>query len=311
MSKRVKIRLKQTLGFTLGCGLVLACGNSLADDPKPETITQTGPATTIKILPQEPIAGFSSAEQLLLALETADEDLKTLSADIKYVRDFAIAGDTQERVGRLWFEDFSAAHPAKGTPRKRRFAIRFDTLQVGSKLEKKEQMYNFDGEWLVERFPAEKRMVKRQVVRLGESFDPLKTGEGPLPIPIGKKKDDILARYDATLLPPDDGLDELPIERMTQTKSFVKNSVQLMLVPRPGVSDDFTESRLWYMLSGDSSGKPGKLLPRMACTVNRAGDTSTVQLLNVAKNAISPIPATVFDTKSPEGWDVTVMPFRG
>ncbi|MBL8888213.1 MAG: hypothetical protein JNK16_16265 [Phycisphaerales bacterium] len=265
---------------------------------------------TIKILPDQPILGFSTADQLLTALETADQDLRALQAKIRYTRDFAIAGDTQVRTGMLWFEDVGG-RAAANVARKRRFAIQFNDLAFGEKLESKQQMYNFDGEWLVERFPDEKRMVKRQVVRPGENFDPLKIGEGPLPIPIGQKRAEILARYDATLLPADDGFDEMPAARMKELQEMSKDCVQLMLTPRSDV-DDFKEIRLWYRPQPGPGGKPGRLLPRIAKTVNRADDISVVQLLDVRTNDEVQIDVRVFDTKTPaDGWDVIVQPFRG
>lgn len=265
---------------------------------------------TIKILPDQPILGFSTADQLLTALETADQDLRALQAQIRYTRDFAIAGDTQVRTGTLWFEDVGRPAAANAA-RKRRFAIQFDKLAFGNREEEKKQIYNFDGEWLVERFPDEKRMVKRQVVRPGESFDPLKIGEGPLPIPIGQKKAEILARYDATLLPPDDGFDEMPAERMKQLQEMSKGCVQLMLTPRAD-TDDFKEIRLWYRPQPGPDGKPGRLLPRIAKTLNRADDISVVQLVDVRTNDQVQIDVKVFDTKTPpDGWDVIVQPFRG
>jgi len=263
----------------------------------------------IKILPAEPIAGFSTADELLTALETADQDLRALQAEIRYTRDFAIAGDTQIRTGKLWFEDVGA-RPGANAPRKRRFAIRFDSLIFSEREEKNTQVYNFDGEWLVERFPEEKRMVKRQVVRPGENFDPLKIGEGPLPIPIGQRKADILARYDATLLPPDDGFDEMPAVRMKELLEMSKDCVQLMLTPR-AETDDFKEIRLWYRAQPVPGGKPGRLLPRIAKTVNRADDISVVQLIRVQTNDEVTIDSSVFDTKTPDGWDVVVQSFRG
>lgn len=266
------------------------------------------PGGNIKILPNQPIAGFSSADELLTSLETADENLRALQAKISYTRDFAIAGDTQVRMGNLWFEDVGKSGNAA---RKRRFAIQFDKLIFSDRIDNKKQIYNFDGEWLVERFDDEKRMVKRQVVRPGESFDPLKIGEGPLPIPIGQKKADILARYDATLLPPDDGFEEMPAERMKELTALSKDCVQLMLTPR-SERDDFKEIRLWYRAEPNPGGKPGRLLPRIAKTVNRADDISVVVLLDVRTNDKVKFDPKVFDTTTPaDGWDVIVQPYRG
>lgn len=301
----------------VAAGLVAVSGRAQTPvDPQPSEIRSEPVAGgTIKILPDQPIAGFTTAEQLLADLETADADLRALQADIRYTRDFAIAGDTQVRMGTLWFQDATeSAKAEKGAARKRRFAIQFDTLSFGDREENQTQIYNFDGEWLVERFPGEKRMVKRQVVPPGESFDPLKIGEGPLPIPIGQKKDDILARYDATLLPPEDGFEEMPAVRMQELTKMAEGCVQLMLTPRAdrAETDDFKEIRLWYRRQPLPNGKEGRLLPRIAKTVNRADDISVVQLLRVKTNNQVEIDPTKFDTRTPAtGWDVVVQPFRG
>ncbi|HEX8875583.1 MAG TPA: hypothetical protein VF777_02470, partial [Phycisphaerales bacterium] len=266
------------------------------------------PGGKVKVLPNEPILGFADADALLTSLETADANLSTLTAQIKYVRDFAIAGDTQTRTGNLWFVDSTK----KGeTARRRSFAIRFESLLVGQREEKREQLYIFDGEWLVEKFPGEKRMVKRQVVRPGETFDPLKIGEGPLPIPIGQKRADILARYDATLLPADDGFDDMSLERAKELRTFTQGCVQLLLEPRAeaGGRDPFKAIRLWYKPTESKAGK--RLLPRLAHTINTADDESTVYLINLKINEEAKAESAVFDTTSPKDWDIIVQPFRG
>lgn len=289
---------------------------ALAADPAPTPpATQEPPIQSepipggkVKVLPNEPILGFADADALLTSLETADANLSVLTAQIQYIRDFAIAGDTQTRTGNLWFVDSTKKSEQA---RHRSFAIRFDSLIVGERQENREQLYIFDGEWLVEKFPGEKRMVKRQVVRPGETFDPLKIGEGPLPIPIGQKRADILARYDATLLPADDGFDEMPLERAKQLTAFTQGCVQLLLEPRadaPG-RDPFKAIRLWYKPTDTKAGK--RLLPRLAHTINTADDESTVKLINLKINEDAKIDSAVFDTTSPKDWDIIVQPFRG
>lgn len=283
--------------------------------PPPAAQTTTAPTPSevvpggkVKVLPSEPILGFADADALLTALETADANLSLLTAQIQYTRDFAIAGDTQVRTGSLWFVDSTK----KGEKtRQRSFAIRFDSLVVGTREEKREQFYTFDGEWLVEKFPGEKRMIKRQVVRPGEKFDPLKIGEGPLPIPIGQKRADILARYDATLLPADDGFDEMPLERAKQLTAFTHGCVQLLLEPRAdlGGRDPFKAIRLWYKPTEGKGGK--RLLPRLAHTINTADDESTVMLLGIKVNDEAKLESGVFDTSTPKDWDVIIQPFRG
>ncbi len=276
------------LGAVAGVVVAWVWGTAQPAEPAPVTVQ---PAT------QDAIA---SADDLLRELETADADLRALAADLRYDRTFELAGDRQVRVGRLFFES-----PPGGAGAGRRFAIRFDRLELGDRLEEETKFYVFDGEWLVEKLPAEKLFFKRQVAPPGSSFDPLRIGQGPLPIPIGQKREDILSRYTADLLPSDDGLDSDAL------RAFALGAYQLRLVPRAetAADEEFTEVRLWYRRGADAK---GPLLPRMARTINHAGDVSVVQLINVKLNAQAEIPAGVMDTASPgTGWDVQVTEYRG
>lgn len=232
-----------------------------------------------------------TADELLTELETADRGLKSLTAKILYDRTFEIAGDRQIRTGVLYFVGGEEKKP-------RAFAIRFDTLIVGQSRRDEEKWFVFDGQWLLEKTPAQKRFTKRQVVGPGESFDPLRIGEGPFPIPIGQKKSEILDRYEAALLPPEDGLSE------PKLAEFVAGSSQLKLTPKDP-KDDFREIRLWYRRGPESE---GRWLPRMSKTLSRDGDESVVQLIQVRAN--TPVPAEATDTSTPEGWDGTVQPYR-
>lgn len=265
-----------------------------AETPPPATgtIKVVQPAETPK--PGEPLK-FASAEALLTALETADKGMKSLSSEILYDRLFELEGDRQTRKGTLLFRNASVG--ADGKPLPRAFAIRFEWMQAGERLEKRANWYVFDGQWLLETWPDEKRFKRRQLVAPGEVFDPLKIGEGPLPIPIGQKKDDILARYTAELLDAADG-----VEDATQ-KQLVASGWQLKLIPKNPESDEFREVRLWYRPDAG-----GRLLPRMARTIVRSGDISTVVLTSVKLDA--DIPEGVLDTKPPQGFDGEVEEFR-
>lgn len=256
--------------------------------------------------------GYANADELLTALETADAGMTTLTADIVYDKTFGTAGDRQARVGKLYFQSLppDVAVPEPGMKRDRRFAIHFETLVVGQREEADPQIYIFDGTWLLEKRPNDKRFVRRQVVPAGEQFDPLKIGEGPLPIPIGQRKDDILSRYDAELLPAADGLTD------AKQLAFVEGAYQLKLIPKPERrhEDKFAEIRLWYKADKDVG---NRLIPRMARTMTSAadlgaqeGDESLVRLVKVRVN--DDIPAGMIDPKPPgEGWDGQIVEFRG
>jgi outer membrane lipoprotein-sorting protein len=149
-------------------------------------------------------------------------------------------------------------------------------------------------------------MIKREVVPAGRAFDPLKIGEGPFPVPIGQKRDDILKRFVAELLPAEDGIVGNVPSDTQKLKDFVTKAkaYQLKLTPKPGQDQDFKEVRLWYA----PQEKTGILLPVMARTVNQQDDVSVVELVDVKLNGEPP--AEVFDAQAPDGWAVTVEELR-
>lgn len=242
--------------------------------------------------------GFDDVGQLLDALETADRDIRQLSAKILYEREYALAGDVQIRDGDVAFVVRERPDGSAG----RAFAVVFETTIVGERSEPDGRTFVFDGEWLTERIPEEKLLLRRQVAPPGADFDPLRIGEGPLPLPLGQKKDDILANYEAKLRQAEDGLED-----RDDLVTFTKGCAQLMLVPNEARAkeDDFEEIRLWY--KRDEAG----LLPRMAMTINRTGDVVYVRLWGVKLNENAEIDAADFETEKPEGWDIDEERFRG
>lgn len=242
-----------------------------------------------------------SADDLLSALERADQGIDTLSATVRYDRLFKLTGDRQIRDGRLYFRQGPAPEGAKKRPRS--FGVHFKTLLLDDRLSDDPQIFVFDGAWFVEKRPAEKRFTKREVARAGEDFDPLKVGEGPMPLPIGQKAADIKAKYRAELLDPTDGLSAEQIAGLPLLNKWW----QLRLTPhpvavepgKPRPREEFKEIRLWY--------QQDTLLPRMARTTSRGGDESFVTLLDLEIN--KPLPPEALDASEPpasEGWDVQI-----
>jgi hypothetical protein len=270
---------------------------------------------------QPPAAGEArAADELLSELEQSGENLVSLTAGLKWDRTFEIQGDRQIRTGKLYFVGGTPDPSRPGRKVGRKFAIHFDRLWMDNSRRDDDQVYIFDGEWLTQKITADKLILRRQIVAPGETFDPLRIGEGPMPIPIGQPKADILARYTAELLSPAEGLDPgtdadpLAKQQAAEMLKAAKDTQQLKLIPRPerAQQDDFTEIRLWYV-----RGKNGDLLPRMARTVNKSGDVSVVMLINVEmqlaggpENPKAAIPSEVFNTKAPEGWIVDTQDMR-
>ncbi|MEM1186330.1 MAG: hypothetical protein AAGI53_15170 [Planctomycetota bacterium] len=288
---------------TLLASMALAFGALVTSDLGPdETVADSIPEPVT-----EPVTELATAQgsgdietvdDLLARLEIARSEIGTLRADIVYTREFAIAGDTQTRIGRLYFDN-----RADDDDRRTRFAVRFNTLEVGDRREQQDQIFVFDGEWLVEKVSTDRRFTKRQVAPPGSTFDPLRIGQGPFPIPLGQKPEDIVERYNAELRPPTEGLEDTEGLSMYAERSLV----QLRLTPKPEYqdTDDFAEIRLWYDPSIAAT------LPKIARTETELGDISLVVVTNAKLNESLPEP--VFDTTTPprsEGWNVTVSNYR-
>jgi hypothetical protein len=297
--------------------ICLACGALTQAEPEPAA-KAPDPAKAPSAPPKDgqptaqPGSGagapIATADDLLKRLETADKDIKSLSAGMQYDRVFGLAGDRQVRTGKLHYVDTKVkddkGQPAPGS---RKFAIKFEQLKLGEQGWRPEnKIMVFDGHWLIEKMPADKQMIKREVVPAGKAFDPLKIGEGPFPVPIGQKRDDILKRFDAQLLPAEDGIVGNVPGDTQKLKDFVTKAkaYQLKLTPKPGQDQDFKEVRLWYAPQEGT----GVLLPVMARTVNQQDDVSVVELVDVKVNEEPP--ADVFDAQAPDGWAVTVEELR-
>lgn len=255
------------------------------------------PSPAKQLAEGEAPAETTSAADLLKALETSGEGMTTLSADIRYDRRFVLQGDRHVRDGKLYFKVNPGEAVGEVGSRGRTFAIHFDELYVGDRKENDPQTWIFDGRWLTEVRPAIKRLTRREVVREGERFDPLRIGEGPMPIPIGQKAADILARYHAQLLPQNQDASE---DAKAYLAGLKEDAWQLLLTPLPDRpdKDEFREIRLWYSKS--------TLLPRLARTINRAGDESYVALINLKRNETLPEEAFTVPEAGDAGWEVQV-----
>lgn len=250
----------------------------------------------------EPAAEVSDVGGLLAALESADRGIETLQGMLIYDRVFKLEGDQHIRTGTLAFE--SKAAEAGGAPQ-RRFDVRFDTLQIGSTVRDEDMQLIFDGRWLIEKDPENRQIIKREIAPPGAGFDPMRLGESPVPLPIGQKKADIEANFEAEMLGAAEGLDpEFEQVYIDHVRSGA-GSYQLRLTPREGTSaaESFREIRLWYA--------KGTMHPRLAKTMNRKGDVAFVQLAGVRVN--EPLAGGAFEVPTGsdgEEWPVNIIEGR-
>lgn len=294
--------------------LLLAAG-TLAHQPA--TTPPPSPPPSPTAAPTAP--AITTADDLLSALETADKGIRTLSAQVAFAKILSEieGGEVHLRTGRLYFairpagEDDrpkdakrdapgSLTPPAPASPEAkpapasplRVFAAVFETLQVDKTLRNEKRQFIFDGSSVVERNFDAKQYSRRRVVAPGSRTDPLRLGEGPFPIPIGQRKADILARFDASLVPPLEGIEETDPNRAIMAETY-----QLKLTPKPGTPESrtFAEVRLWYRTSDK--------LPRRARTLSPQGGQSDVTLIGPEVN--KPIDDAVFDMSAPTTPDWT------
>ncbi len=174
------------------------------------------------------------AVALLDTLEQSARDLHTFTASIHYEVIAAFVDSKVIRKGELIYR-------VEPVDKKKSFAILFDTEIADNRKRERLNHYIFSDRWFVEVDHQEKLFIKREVVEPGEDFDPLKLGEGPFPLPIGQARDDVLARFDVSLIElPDYG----PLAKL-RGKVEVDG---LLLTPKPKTqaADDYKRIALFY-----------------------------------------------------------------
>lgn len=267
---------------------------------------QAAPAAPAPEKPAAAASPITTADELLTALETADKDLTTFESAMVYTKtpNELVGGSPEKRTGKLWFfsrptpPEPGAAAPAPDAPppaMQRLFQVEFLELELDNARREDRQIWIFDGTWLVEKNFKTRLVHRRQVVKPGEKVDPLAIGEGPLPIPIGQKRDKILQRFDATLAPTTEGAPE-------QAHKLLSTTHQLHLKPKRGTQEarDYREVRIWY--------RADDLLPRLARATHKDGSVTEILLADMKVN--KDIADSVFDTRTPDGWNEQIDDFR-
>lgn len=266
------------LATLCACAMV---GCAVAQSPTPPP---AAPAAATTTAPRP----FDTSDQLLDALQRATEGLRDFRAGVIYDRLDAISEDRERRTGRIVLQQ-----DADGA---RRFAIAFDQfIDAAGHASPQAQRFAFADGWLVEFDDARRQSIERQLVAEGSTLDPLRLGEGPLPLPVGQKADDVRRRFSVSLAPAP----EAPLLKRLE-------GVQgLVLVPRKGsgVDEDFEEVRVWYDLR--------TFAPVGVVAKLKGGDTKTVLLREVVVNAgLDAAAAQLLQIRVPEGWKRDVRPWR-
>jgi hypothetical protein len=196
-----------------------------AQDAPPSTPPQATASETA------PDARKARAEAFLGELEKTATTIDSVSGAITLEKFDALVEETERRFGRIVLDRKDG---------KRRIAIRFDEFIDGSgRSDKSVQHFIIADGWLCEQDYKNKSFTKRQIVKPGEDFDPLALGEGPVPLPIGQKKSEVMARFDVTET-------ELPLD--VPLLGSLRDVAALRLVPKSGtpMAKDHENIDLFY-----------------------------------------------------------------
>jgi hypothetical protein len=213
--------------------------------------------------PVDATAQFQSTDAMLSALEKAGDTIRSLRANVIFDRVDAVSENRERRTGQIVLTQDSQQLKS------RTLAIMFDQfIDASGHASPQTQRFVFHGGWLFEFDDARHQLIARELVPPGEQLDPLRIGEGPVPIPIGQKKDEVLRRFEVQLAP----LPEQPL---------LKRLVNIQgLVMRPklnaGVDPDLAEINVWYDL--------GTLMPVAVAATTKGGDQKILLLTKLELN---------------------------
>ena len=224
-----------------------------------------------------PAPHFVDADALLTAVERTADSLRDFRANITLETTDDVTGDTERRLGQLVFVQ------EEGKPATRRFAVVFEKFIDGSgRMDERPVRYIYADGWLTEADFKQRTLVRRQLARAGEQYDPLKPGEGPVPLPIGQRRADVLARFDASLA---------TAPNSTILLKSARPMIGVRLKPKPGMADrDLVEASVWYdaqslvPIGVEAQRKSGRTVVSLRdATMNGGIDDAQQALLSLAE----------------------------
>ncbi len=158
-------------------------------------------------------------EKVLDQLEEQGRTLKDFTASATMEKFEALTDDREIRRGRV-----VVVGPSGG---QREIAIIFDeTIDSTGRGSTDSRRFIFAKGWLSEFDVERKQLIRRQLAREGETFDPLRVGEGAFPVPLGQPKADVLREFTVTI----GEIPTAPFFKSLQSSDLIA----LRLVPRAG-----------------------------------------------------------------------------
>jgi len=197
--------------------------------------------------------------EVLDKLEKLGQTVKDLQAELVLEELETLVDDRITKEGKLYYQQ---------EKKKIRFRISFEkTRYDGPAFADREDFVFADG-WLRHRQERGAREDRYQVTRAGQpSKDLMRIGKSPLPILIGQKTEEVLKRFEVSLIKANKKTDPAKIK-----------TVHLKLVPRKGTELAMSHTRLEFWLT-----QP-RCLPVRSQWENDSGDIFTADMSKVQVN---------------------------
>ncbi len=182
----------------------------------------------------------SRLDDILDALDARGENMKDFVASVKLTDKDEGTGNSSEVVGKVFFQRKSDGDG--------RINVIFNQKIEDEKIRPENHQYVLDGGWLIERDYLKKIETRLQVREAGEKMDPMKLGEGPFPLPIGQKKEDVRKLFD--------------VQKIDSSKDDPPGTIHIQLTPRPGTqfAPKFKTIDVWV--------DPADAMPRKIQTID-------------------------------------------
>lgn len=192
------------------CGMQAATAQQSTEIPAPAENSQ-------------PAAQHAKILMILKALRQRGKTLRNFQGHLVVQVHHLRTDEKDMNIGHIWYQQNN------GTTK---FDIRFNMLVVDGAIAKRHADHDivFDGHWLIDRNGSAKIFRKIEIAAPGKKFNPLRLGQGPIPIPIGQKPADVEKEFHIQLL---------------KNKKMPPHTVGLKLVPRDKSAFTFVEVDFW------------------------------------------------------------------
>jgi len=230
-----------------------------------------------------PIAPDATVDQVLDALKVRGETLGGFTANVSMTRTDQVTATNDAESGKIVYQQ-----SAPGTGRVR---VTFLQRKEDKKIFTENHDYSLADGKLVDQDNDKKKADRKQVVKPGDKINLFQLGDGPFPLPIGQKREDVLRDFDVKLVPADKDNDP-------------SNSVHLSLKPKAEtkLARKFAQIDVW---ADRKTGMPVRIVSADA----DGQATQTVELKDANLDAQLSDKDFELPATGP-GWDVVEEPYR-